>query len=99
MEWKLPDGAANPYLTIAAAVAAGLDGMRQKKEVLPVEEKAGALPGTLKEAVAAFAEDSFLRNAVGQNYASMYIHEKQKEWERYAKEVTDWEMREYLHKF
>lgn len=99
VEWKLPDGAANPYLTIAAAVVAGLDGMRQKKEVLPVEEKAGALPGTLKEAVAAFAEDSFLRNAVGQNYASMYIHEKQKEWERYAKEVTDWEMREYLHKF
>lgn len=99
VEWKLPDGAANPYLTIAAAVAAGMDGMRQDKELPPVEEKAGALPGTLKEAIAAFAEDAFLRNTVGEGYASMYIKEKQKEWERYAKEVTDWEMREYLHKF
>lgn len=99
IEWKLPDGAANPYMTIAAAVAAGLDGMRKNAELLPVEEKAGNLPGTLKEAITAFEEDGFLKEVCGEAYAAMYVEEKLKEWERYSREVTDWERREYLHRF
>jgi glutamine synthetase len=32
----------------------------------------------------------------GERYADMYVREKMTEWERYSKEVTDWEIREYL---
>lgn len=99
IEWRLPDGAANPYLAIAAAVAAGLEGMKNKETVPEEGTKAGSLPGTLKEALSEFAQDDFLAEVCGESYRNIYIQEKQREWERYTKEVTDWERREYLHRF
>ena len=98
VEWKLPDGAANPYLTIAMAVAAGLDGIERNARPRPENSKEGALPATLRESIQAFEEDTFLRSVCGEAFARMYIHEKMKEWERYSKEVTDWEIREYLQR-
>lgn len=99
IEWLLPDGAANPYMLIAFAVAAGLSGIREKMVPLKAGEKAGALPGTLKEALQAFGQDTFLQKICGNRYADVYIREKSKEWDLYTKEVTDWELREYLHRF
>jgi glutamine synthetase len=96
VEWKLPDGAANPYLTIAMAIAAGVDGIRRGAKPVPEDEKIGSLPATLRESVSAFEEDEFLRSVCGERYADMYVREKMTEWERYSKEVTDWEIREYL---
>jgi glutamine synthetase len=51
VEWKLPDGAANPYLTIAMAIAAGVDGIRRGAKPIPEDEKIGSLPATLRESV------------------------------------------------
>lgn len=96
VEWKLPDGAANPYLTIAMAIAAGIDGIRRGAKPVPEDEKIGSLPATLRESVSAFEEDDFLCGVCGERYAKMYVKEKMTEWERYSKEVTDWEIREYL---
>ena len=98
VEWKLPDGAANPYLTIAMAVASGLDGIRRAAVPAPEGRKEGALPATLRESVQAFSEDAFLRNVCGNAYSEMYIQEKMKEWDRYSREVTDWELKEYLQR-
>jgi len=96
IEWKLPDGAANPYLTIAMAIASGVDGILRGAKPVPEDEKIGTLPATLRESVSAFEDDAFLRGVCGGRYADMYIKEKMSEWERYSREVTDWEIREYL---
>ncbi len=99
IEWTLPDGAANPYLLIAMVVASGLNGIQEKMIPLKADEKAGALPGTLKESLTALEKDEFLRNVCGENYVRTYLKEKTKEWELYTQEVTDWELKEYLHRF
>ena len=99
IEWTLPDGAANPYLLIAMVVASGLNGIQEKMIPLKADEKAGALPGTLKESMTALEKDEFLRNACGESYVRTYLKEKTKEWELYTQEVTDWELKEYLHRF
>lgn len=99
IEWTLPDGAANPYLLIAMVVASGLNGIQEKMIPLKVDEKAGALPGTLKESLTALEKDEFLRNVCGESYVRTYLKEKTKEWELYTQEVTDWELKEYLHRF
>lgn len=99
IEWTLPDGAANPYLLIALVVASGLNGIQEKMIPLKADEKAGALPGTLKESLAALEKDEFLRNVCGESYVRTYLKEKTKEWELYTQEVTDWELKEYLHRF
>ena len=99
IEWRLPDGAANPYLLIALVVASGLNGIQEKMIPLKADEKAGALPGTLKESLTALEKDEFLRNVCGESYVRTYLKEKTKEWELYTQEVTDWELKEYLHRF
>ena len=98
IEWKLPDGAANPYLTIAMAVAAGMEGIERGRELPEEGFRTGLLPATLRESVQAFEEDAFLRSVCTDAYAQMYIREKMKEWERYSREVTDWEINEYLRR-
>lgn len=99
IEWTLPDGTANPYLLIAMVVASGLNGIQEKMIPLKADEKAGALPGTLKESLTALEKDEFLRNVCGESYVRTYLKEKTKEWELYTQEVTDWELKEYLHRF
>mgnify|MGYP002796725886 FL=1 len=99
IEWTLPDGAANPYLLIAMVVASDLNGIQEKMIPLKADEKAGALPGTLKESLTALEKDEFLRNVCGESYVRTYLKEKTKEWELYTQEVTDWELKEYLHRF
>ena len=99
MEWTLPDGAANPYLLIALVVSAGLNGIRERMVPLKADEKAGKLPGTLKESLDALEQDAFLKQVCGERYVETYLKEKRKEWELYTREVTDWELKEYLHRF
>lgn len=79
---------------LAVCLAAGLDGIRRK--VLPPEpvtenifemsdrEKAdrgiSMLPSDLGEAVSALEQDSFLRNVLGETFASQYIEARKQEW-------------------
>jgi glutamine synthetase len=72
VEFRTPDPSCNPYLAFAAITAAGLDGVRTKKDPGdPVDEdiykltpekrrekKVGELPGSLKEAVESLQSDS-----------------------------------------
>jgi glutamine synthetase len=72
VEFRTPDPSCNPYLAFAAIAAAGLDGIRKKKEPGdPVDEDiykltperrhelgVGELPGSLKEAVECLKSDS-----------------------------------------
>ena len=98
MEWKMPDGASNPYLMLAQAVAVCLEAIGKEMTPPGENEKLGMLPATLMESVNAFKEDRFLRSICGESYADAYIRGKEAEWERYSREVTDWELQEYLRR-
>lgn len=96
IEWTLPDGAANPYLVLAAVIAAGTEGIRKAMTPPPEDEGRTPLPATLLEALHALREDDFLKKVCGEAFVDVYIKEKELEWDRYSREVTDWERKEYL---
>ena len=113
MELRSPDPTANPYLTLAVILRAGLDGIRNQilppKDVdcnifkMSAEERQARgieeLPGTLMEAVSCMEEDAFMRETLGNHIFEKYITLKKEEWNRYRRQVTDWEISEYLNKF
>lgn len=107
LEIRVGDASANPYLAYAAALAAGLDGIRRELEPpaplagyiygLPEEEQGLALPATLGEALAALGKDQALRVALGDPLVDAYTALKEYELDRFRRWVSDWEFREYAH--
>lgn len=113
MELRSPDPSANPYLVLAAVLQAGLDGI--KKQIEPPESVTGnlfgmsaqerqqrgieALPGTLMEAILCMEQDDFMRQTLGDHVFERYIALKKEEWDRYRRQVTDWEINEYLNQY
>ena len=107
MELRVGDGSANPYLAIAAVLAAGADGVRRELEpAAPLEgdayradpSVAGApLPATLEEALDALEADELLAAALGPEIVNTFLAMKRFEIERHRAWVSDWEIDEYLH--
>jgi glutamine synthetase len=106
MEFRSPDPTANPYLSFAVILKAGLDGIKNK--IMPPapanginiyeltesekrRKKIDTLPSTLKEAIEALKKDKLILDALGEHVASKYIEAKEREWEEYRVSVTDWE--------
>ena len=110
IENRSVDGAANPYLAMAAMLAAGLDGIENKTDPgqrnddnlyeVPEEElrERGIhfLPSTLREACDWMAADEVVCGALGGEYADYYLECKREEWREYHQTVTDWERERYL---
>jgi glutamine synthetase len=107
-------GSVNPYLGIAAFIAAGLDGVRRKLDpgepnvgknmyTLTREEvargKVGVIPQSLAEAITAFEEDAVIQRALGPELAAEFIKVKRQEWVRYHNTVSRWEVDRYLTLF
>ena len=113
LELRLPDGSCNPYLTTAAVIAAGLDGVARKLDpgsgtrdnLFVYSEKAlremgvGILPQTLHEAVDALEQDTILCDALGQGVIGEFINLKRAEWLEYQRHVSDWEVNRYVEFF
>ena len=113
IELRSPDSAANPYLTIALCLAAGLDGIKNKitppeniqKNIFHMTEEEKeqlhikSLPTNLYDAVCAMERDAFIREILGEHISNVYIGSKKDEWNRYCKAVTEWEVDTYLDKF
>jgi glutamine synthetase len=106
-EFKGADSACNPYLTQAALLAAGLDGI--ERELDPGEPfegesselyfqgvREGRLPEHLGEALDALEEDEVVRGALPGKLYDVYHHYKRDEWVRFLGTVTDWERERYL---
>ncbi len=105
LENRLGEPAANPYLFMAANIAAGLDGIEGQKtppppaEADPYAAEATMLPTQLWEALDALADDSFFRGAFGDVFIDYVLMMKRSEVGRFLSEVTDWEQREYFEFF
>ncbi|OAT79974.1 type I glutamate--ammonia ligase [Desulfotomaculum copahuensis] len=106
---RSPDPAANPYLTLAVSLAAGLDGIERNlapPEPLPengpnlrlLMQKTG-LPRHLSAALAALSGDGEIRRVLGGHITTRYLTAKENEWERYQSRVHQWELDEYLTNF
>lgn len=112
LELRCPDPSANPYLTLAVCLAAGLDGIKNKlvppasvdKNIYTMtqEEKDSlgikSLPASLEEAINALEKSELIRDVLGEDSFSKYVKAKKMEWNQYAIQVSQWEMDEYLHR-
>ena len=79
IEDRLPSSACNPYLVVAAVVAAGMDGLRKQLVCPPqMDPAAPPLPNTLDEAVACLEQDSVLVEALGPELVSAFLSLTQK---------------------
>ena len=107
IEVRLADGAANPYLAIAAVLAAGAHGLRDgRSPPRPVDGDAyraepevfgRALPRSLDEALEALESDTVLCRALGPQIVQTFLAVKRFEIDRHRAWVSDWEIAEYLH--
>jgi glutamine synthetase len=107
IEIRVGDGAANPYLAIAAVLLAGAEGIRERlTPPAPVSGDAyraapdvigEALPSSLEAALAALDADALLREGLGEQIVSTFTAMKGFEIERHRMWVSDWEIAEYLH--
>ncbi len=112
-ESRNADGAVNPYLAAALVLAAGLEGIREgldpgnpnEDNLYDISEaernKRGIefLPQTLQEAVAAFAKDPLVEQALGKELRDEFIRYKTEEWETYHLTVSKWEVERYSYMF
>jgi glutamine synthetase len=95
VEMRLGEPAANPYLYMAANIAAGLDGIRRGLEPPPPVEAdpyaaaAPMLPTSLADAVSALAADSFYRKAFGDTLVDYLLQMKRAELKRYEAAVAE----------
>lgn len=113
IELRSPDSAANPYLTLAVCLKAGLDGILNRIEPPKsvdcniynmTDEERRALnieqfPGTLIEAVEELKKDRFILDVLGDHIARNYIAMKEAEWQKYRAHVSEWEIQEYLYRY
>lgn len=102
LELKTVDASANPYLALGAAIAAGLDGVRQGLALAdPVQVDPGnldeserrvrgidALHRTLGDAIADLEGDQVLLEALGGDLATAYLAVRRKEWET----MKEWDL-------
>ena len=106
-EYRGVDSSCNPYLTVAALLQAGLDGVSRELDPGPPQQgntydllREGAniekVPDSLGAALEALAADEVIRSALPGRLYKVFHHYKRDEWERYLAAVTDWEREEYL---
>ena len=104
-EFRLPDGATNPYLLPAAIIAAGLDGIDRKLDpgersqnnsYTEPSKNAKQLPGNLLDALRGLESDTVLKKYLGESFVASYLKLKYQQWHRFSNHVTDWELNNTL---
>lgn len=110
IELRCPDPSCNPYLTFAAMLAAGIDGIERDLPLPePVEENlyhlteedllrrnVGLLPVTLGEAIVELEQDGVVREALGDYIVRHLVAAQKQEWAAFRRHVSQWERDRYL---
>jgi glutamine synthetase len=101
-EFRLADGAANPYLLQAAILVAGLDGLKTNRhpgqrsdfDMYAEPHKcngAKKLPQNLLDALRNFEASPVLKDGLGEAFVASYAKLKHREWQDYTRHLSDWE--------
>ncbi|MDO4854568.1 MAG: type I glutamate--ammonia ligase [Coriobacteriia bacterium] len=111
VELRNPDPSANPYLTFAVMLAAGLKGIEEELELSdPIDDPDLAeasrqelnergipsLPDNLGEAVEIFASSELMKEVLGEHIHGFLVEAKRREWNEYQQHVSSWEREHYL---
>jgi glutamine synthetase len=108
-EWRAPDASANPYLLLAALIAAGLDGIEQQRpcpaphdddlfrlSLAQINERGIALlPQSLGQALDALQNNPVICGALGATLSREFIALKRDEELAYRRHVSAWELERY----
>ena len=110
VEVRCADSAANPYLAFAVMLAAGLQGVQDKLELMPPctdnlyslsvserkERGLESLPMDLSRAIDLFESSQLMRQVLGEYAHSHLVASKRAEWEAFRTHVSAWEIDRYL---
>lgn len=106
-EFRLADGAVNPYLLQASILYAGLDGLKNKRDPGPrndsnmyssaeLPEGVKKLPLNLLDALRLFHASEELRAQFGAEFCDAFYKLKMNDWQKYSRHLTQWERDAYL---
>ncbi|MFL5740872.1 MAG: glutamine synthetase family protein [Flavisolibacter sp.] len=104
LETRVVGADVNPYLAMAAALGAGLYGIRHKLELKQPTTKGngyldfsnGQLPRTLEEATQMMKSSAVAKEIFGAGFTEHFTLTREWEWKQHLKAVTDWEYRRYF---
>jgi glutamine synthetase len=104
IENRLPGADTNPYLTVAATLAAGLAGIQEKLEPWPevigngYEQQGVApdFPRHMPEAIERFRKSSFAHQTFGDRFIDAFSATRQSQFDAFSKKVPDVELQRYF---
>ncbi|GAA2553845.1 glutamine synthetase [Neomicrococcus aestuarii] len=110
VEYRGIDSAANPYLAFACLLGAGLKGIEEEYELMPIaeddiwslstaERRASGhtpLPGSLHDAIRAMEESELVADILGEQVFQSFLRNKRDEWDEYRHDVSPFELNRYL---
>jgi glutamine synthetase len=104
LETRVIGSDANPYLAMAACLASGLYGIREKMPLAqPATEgngykdfKYGILPHNLYDATQMMKKSEVAKEIFGEQFTDHFANTREWEWRQHLKAVTDWEYKRYF---
>ena len=104
LETRCPGADVNPYLAMAAVIAAGLEGVEKglKLTTPPITgtnvgaENIARAPRTLIETTRIFQRSTIARDWLGDGFVDHFSATRDWEWRQWLDGVTDWEMKRYF---
>jgi glutamine synthetase len=104
LETRCPGSDVNPYLAMAATLAAGLDGVEKglKLTAPPITgtnegaENIPRAPRTLIETTRNFKQSDTARDWLGDDFVDHFAATRDWEWRQWLDGVTDWELKRYF---
>ncbi|MDO3641195.1 glutamine synthetase family protein [Mucilaginibacter sp. L3T2-6] len=104
LETRIPGSDTNPYLAMAAALASGLYGIKNKLPLtIPAstgngyeDKRNGILSPNLFEATSIMKNSALAKELFGEAFVDHFTNTRLWEWRQYSKAVTDWELKRYF---
>jgi glutamine synthetase len=104
LETRCPGADVNPYLAMAAVIAAGLHGVEKglKLTAPPITgtnqgaEHIPRAPRTLIETTRVFKDSAIARDWLGDTFVDHFAATREWEWRQWLDGVTDWELKRYF---
>ena len=99
IECRIPGSDVNPYLALAALLAAGIKGIEDKLELADAtdgdiynDDSVTEIPTTLRDAIGPFENSEMLKQAMGEEVMAHYTHCARWEQTEFDSAVTQWEL-------
>ena len=104
LETRVIGADVNPYLAMAACLASGLYGVKNKIELKQAattgngyrDYSHGTMPRTLEEATIKMKSSAVAKEIFGEAFVDHFVQTREWEWKQHLKAVTDWEYKRYF---